>query len=374
MMKNEKLNEHLIKDILAKNYKRVRYILALKADVNTRACGGIGCSALSVAKKIGATDIAKLLEDNGAIDIIPNAEEAEALGRLYFNALSEEEVKSLFLCGGNLEVRNSYGDTPLLRALRYEQFSKAKWLLKYGADVSAVDYEDRNALFYVAGKHGGDFFNELWNEMIEKGANIHQVDYLGNTLLNVAVDEGRFARALDLIKSGVDVNYANKNGETPIYIACFRGTSYLVELLIKNGADINAKDKRNNTPLTISARLGRDASCDIIKMLVEAGANMDAKDEFGDRALDILIDTSSWDSACVLIENGALIDKSNSKRIEYALERDELSDDVKKMIKGALERRDENLKLKNRAKRNVEISVKKMKNWYENVLNNRGGK
>ena len=354
-MTNQKLNECLIKDILEKNFKRVRYIVSLKADVNTRACDGIGCSCLSVARKIGATDIAEFLESKGAIEIKPNQEEADVLGRLYFGVLSEDEVRTTFLCGGNIEVKNK-GNTPLLDALENRQYSKAKWLLKYGADVNAVNYDERNALSYVV--EDGD--DEIFNEILERGGNIHQVDFLGNSILFGAVSNGRYARATTLIERGADVNVRNKKGDTPLMITCFYGNSNGVELLLKAGANVNVRDKEKNTPLTLASRNCGNMTRDGFEMLIEAGADINAKDGFGDRAIDICIISEKWDEVCCLIEYGAFIDDENQKRLERVDD-----ENVREKINEAFVKRNNNKKIKNKVAEKVIKVDKFFKSFFE---------
>ena len=354
-MTNQNLNECLIKDILGKNYKRVWYIVSLKADVNTRACNGIGCSCLSIARKIGATEIAEFFESKGAIEIQPNQEEADALGVLYFNALSEDDVKSTFLCGGNIEVKNK-GSTPLLDALENRQYCKAKWLLKYGADVNAVDYDGRNALFYVV----DDGYDEIFNEILERGGNIHQVDFLGNSILFNAIYSGRYGKATKLIEKGADVNTKNKNGDTPLLVTCFYGSPLGVELLLKAGANVNVRDNDKNTPLTLASRNDRNMTRDGFEMLIEAGADINAKDGYGDRAIDICIIDEKWDIVCCLIEYGALIDGKNQKRLECVAD-----EKVKEKINEAFVKRNNNKKIKNKVGNKVIKVDKFFKSFFE---------
>ncbi len=44
------------------------------------------------------------------------------------------------------------------------------------------------------------------------------------------------------IDQGVDINHISENGFTPLHIACSRyGASDIIRLLIEAGADVNAK-------------------------------------------------------------------------------------------------------------------------------------
>lgn len=104
-----------------------------------------------------------------------------------------------------------------------------------------------------------------------------------------------------LVKQGADVNHANPDtGETPLHSAlCKAGRPYylyVVKLLIENGANVNAKTTpgaetgafmrdvrtKGETPLHRAAAYGDEA---IISYLLENGADKTARDANGDSPL-----------------------------------------------------------------------------------------
>jgi hypothetical protein len=54
------------------------------------------------------------------------------------------------------------------------------------------------------------------------------------------------------LKLGVNVNEANANGRTALHGAVEMGANTIVQFLVENGADLEAKDKYGQTPLTIA--------------------------------------------------------------------------------------------------------------------------
>ena len=50
----------------------------------------------------------------------------------------------------------------------------------------------------------------------------------------------------------------------------------IVKILVDNGADVNARDKYEHTPLHYASK---KASADVIKVLVDAGADISARDD-----------------------------------------------------------------------------------------------
>jgi ankyrin repeat protein len=64
----------------------------------------------------------------------------------------------------------------------------------------------------------------------------------------------------------------------------------MVQLLVTRGADIEARDNKRRTPLMYAAEA---AKLDVVKWLVEAGADPMAEDTARMTAYDIAIDTDN---------------------------------------------------------------------------------
>ena len=82
----------------------------------------------------------------------------------------------------------------------------------------------------------------------------------------------------DLLREGV--SHVAKN--TALRIASKEGHVELVEMLLNNGANVNAKNSYGVTALHIASREGHT---DIVAMLLEKGADVNAKTNWGDTAL-----------------------------------------------------------------------------------------
>jgi len=150
-----------------------------------------------------------------------NAVSSEGKTALYMY-LANEEITSL-----DLEVLEWLADTksinqevgwdgtPLLSylELRNSQLTVAKWLVEKGADVTAVDGSNSNALHLAA--RAGNLEIAKWL-VEEKGADIMEVDKLGLTALHYAAMAGNLEVVKWLVKEkGADVD----ENITPITIA-----------------------------------------------------------------------------------------------------------------------------------------------------------
>ena len=125
---------------------------------------------------------------------------------------------------------------------------------------------------------------------------------LGDNLdLNGAVFHGHWRLCQYLIEQGADVNHAlPRTGETPLHTALCKPNrpayDLIIELLIASGASPNRKTKESaetgsfmrdcrtkaETPLHRAAAFGSAAS---VKRLIDAGAEIDARDMNGDTPL-----------------------------------------------------------------------------------------
>jgi ankyrin repeat protein len=75
----------------------------------------------------------------------------------------------------------------------------------------------------------------------------------------------------------------------------------VVKLLLEKGADLEAKDEFGRTPLSWAAEEGHEG---VVKLLLEKGADLEAKDEFGQTPLSRAAE-SGHEAVVKLLEKGA---------------------------------------------------------------------
>ena len=258
-------------------------------------------------------------------------------------------VKSLIDAGADIEATGEGGHSPLLVACCKGKLSVVKMLVEAGASVCAInDNEDScltlaahhghtNIVRYLVGLPEVDVehsnhplngfttalnhavlsgYSDMVQVLIDAGADIETTDLWENGPLFLASENGNLTIVKMLVKAGakvctrgedtdtclniaarnghtetvrylvgvkdVDVNhrvwggYAGLYGEdfslcvTPLHGAALAGHTDVVQVLIDAGADVNAKDDNGRSPLHWASEYGRLA---IVKMLSEAGAS-----------------------------------------------------------------------------------------------------
>lgn len=115
-----------------------------------------------------------------------------------------------------------------------------------------------------------------------------------------------------------------ENGETPILHLLrkdYSGVKELVQLFLDKGVNINRADNKGNTPLLMHA----DISCDrdIIKLLLRAEADINARNSDGNNALMFALKHGDCELARLLIKKGAdynVINEENETPASIAVE------------------------------------------------------
>lgn len=148
-------------------------------------------------------------------------------------------LKTLIDLGANKSERcsNGFGETPLLRAIHYEQVKIVEYLLSIGVSANEKEWTDKSALSNAAETDN----NVIINMLIDAGAQIEYDAYFGQTPLMHAVSMKKYVAVETLIKRGANVNHTTKYGETPLVMAIKENDYPIIKLLVENGAKTNIK-------------------------------------------------------------------------------------------------------------------------------------
>ena len=103
--------------------------------------------------------------------------------------------------------------------------------------------------------------------------------------------------------------------------AAIKGHSEIVKLLLENGADVHAKDNAGNNALIEASKYARESTSEVLSLLVEHGAGVNEKNNYGETAL---MNAARWglkENAAYLIDEGADVNaktKSGETALEFA--------------------------------------------------------
>ena len=190
-----------------------------------------------------------------------------------------ETVRNL---AGLSEVDVNHADEKGMTALHWEakKGCPTQVLIDAGADIEARNSLGRSPLL-VACENGN--ISEV-KMLVEAGAGVRATDNEGDTCLILATHCGctetvRYLAGLP----EVDVNHKGRNG-TALHNAVDEGSPDVVQVLINAGADIEAKDEKGRSPLHCASSSG---ALPVVKMLVEAGAGVRATDNEGATCLTL---------------------------------------------------------------------------------------
>jgi ankyrin repeat protein len=179
-------------------------------------------------------------------------------------------------------------------------------VLKYPEHVNARGGYYATPL--VAALAGGHF--QIAKILWDNGAHLNVKGREGASPLHSAACLGHLQMVRVLLEYKADVSFRNLHGETPLHYVSKREWADreqllddVVRILIEHGEDINVRsDRDQSTPLHLAARWGR---VEVVPVLLEHGASIDAEDAEGRTPLQVALWKGYSDIANLLSERGA---------------------------------------------------------------------
>ncbi|MEA3443125.1 MAG: ankyrin repeat domain-containing protein [Bacteroidota bacterium] len=212
------------------------------------------------------------------------------------------KVDILIALGVQVDVSDYDGITALIYAAQNGHIGVAKRLLAEGAQIDHLTWDFRTPL--LAAVMAGQF--DMAEFLIRSGAQINVKNILGLTSLHYAVGFNNFYMADMLMYYDININAKNWKGQTALDIACTIGYDTIVWMLLDYGSEIDPVDTNylstGNTPLIIATQNGH---FNVVKLLVESGANIHHLNKKGFNALHVASVYGRDSIAGYLIEKGA---------------------------------------------------------------------
>ena len=146
--------------------------------------------------------------------------------------------KLLIEAGANIEVLTTRGESPLTMQLRFGSVDGVRFLLENGADAN-------NGV-------GGHMPSKTMDQMIELLL-VHGWDINNGQMLHDA-NHGYGKRVQTWLRHGADANLRNSSGQTPLHLCASRGSGRdVIRALVESGADIDAVDNNGHSALDLAS-------------------------------------------------------------------------------------------------------------------------
>lgn len=215
-----------------------------------------------------------------------------------------------------------WGRTPLHFAAKTGQLEDVRRLVQAGADINAADETQETPLHMaVREKH-----TDVAMALLQAGADIHAANEGGYTALHFAASYGNVNIVRELLKRGANVaakTHPEIGEETPLLCALSADepSEDITKLLIAAGADVKTKNTNSGQSSWLYA-VGCQ-SMPIMQMLVDAGADVMAKDDQQQTALHFAAAGDSTELVQYLLNAGLGVNDQNIAKatpLHYAAE------------------------------------------------------
>ncbi|MGB3757980.1 MAG: ankyrin repeat domain-containing protein [Rivularia sp. (in: cyanobacteria)] len=258
-------------------------------------------SAIAQESNLQGIDCVSRFADNSyltttTVKVIQNAYEEQGLFRVSLPALNVVELIKQHLdyvkdfekrCG---EVQAMFDDLLAIAQMVDEytirqQSNPGHGLLQFTSGLASVG------------------MSQVIENDLDNDENIPLSEQLGDAAMY-----GKLAKVEQLIAEGADVNAIAECGKTPLMLAAMYGHKNVIEKLLDAGADPNLGgeeefEEGTTALMCIASSLFASNRAEVIKFLVNRGADVNARNDNGETAL--IVACNNADSVKALIEAGA---------------------------------------------------------------------
>lgn len=203
-----------------------------------------------------------------------------------------------------IDAQDSNGRTPLLWASWRGDADKARLLLEYGASVDQSDNEGYTPLAKAC--EGGHLV--VVRLLLKAGASMQSRTAWDNLPIHLASRNKEHGHEIvqELLRRGADPSAVSTGSGTPLHNACNRGSIATIKMLIAAGADIDALGENGDTAAMEALYCWNEAA---FLYLAGANARLDVVNGSGHNILLLATWSASsvtWDLLADYAEKGSL--------------------------------------------------------------------
>jgi len=267
----------LIDAITQSNHALLAHLLKSPVDLSIQ--DSAGRTPLSLAVQSGDVFATKLLLAHGASVY---ATDKRGLTPLHYAIdTGSAELLETLLRSGKVEVARSWNENPLLYAINSGHDALGVKLLQFGFSPDTPNAKGPSAVV-AAARHNAV---AVLRVLATAGFALDRYkDNNGRGLFWHAVDAGQTSAAFFLRQNGAVPPLSGPASAELLISAARRADRELLKLVVEAGADVNARSDSGTTALMTAAATG---CLDCIAYLVERGANVNDRDNTGNTALHI---------------------------------------------------------------------------------------
>jgi len=180
----------------------------------------------------------------------------------------------------DINIKHKFNDNTALILSIYHDINITKLLITAGAGINIKGCCGNTALMW-ASKNGCTDVVKLLINMTRDCDNTADTNIKG-CYSNIALMWASCTGHIDVVKENINLNMTGDYDNTAFMFAIKHDNIDIARLLLDAGADVNAKSYYNYTALIWASEKNKT---DIIKFLINAGANVNAKDRKDNTAL-----------------------------------------------------------------------------------------
>jgi uncharacterized protein len=276
----------------------LRTLLGQKVDVN--APGTDGTPALHWAVRVDDVTTARLLLGAGATATLPNRYGVTPLSIAAANG-SAAMMALLLDAGADPNAFDPAGETPLMSAARVGKSDAVNLLLDRGAKVDLIDSSYQQTALMVAVRENHPDIAKL---LLARGASANARTRSGRAPQWVLPNSvPGFGHGIGIVRGGLPDRGSRApapGGMTPLLYAARDGRADTVRMLLEAGANINQADANDITPLIAAITNNHP---DVARVLIDQGADIKAADWYGRTPLWAAVETRNMDVDNASFEN-----------------------------------------------------------------------